>query len=229
MKKVLLISFILVLGLALNVWADLIPVAPSDWNGTRSTPTGSGVIAYDGWANESGGFKISWAITFTSGAEYPWSYSYSLTDLNGEPLTDAYPSHLLLEVSPDFILDIDTDISDVQGPMTWTDQQGNPYMPGSLWGIKLNEGLTTYSFLSKVGPIWGDFYSKDGKHDGIIAVAYNSNFGNDPDSLTRDFTGWVPVPDTEGAPPPVSEPGTLMLIATGLLGLGLFGRGKFKK
>jgi hypothetical protein len=234
MKKVLLISLVLVLGLAVNVWADIIAVDEAYWTGSRTTNDG-GIIAYDGWAwtddttDAYKGFKISWVITQTGGV---YNYSYTLSDLNGGTLTK-FPSHLILEVSEDFASDIvtgsDIPAEKVLGPQDWTEHEGNPYMPGSIWGIKLDVGLMTYSFSTDVAPIWGDFYSKDGNLEGVTAVAYNSGIGTDPTLTTTDFTNWIAVPDTESAPPPIPEPSTLLLIGTGLLGLGLSARGRFRK
>ena len=98
----------------------------------------------------------------------------------------------------------------------WTASSGNPDWPvgAEIAGMKFDKPLelTTeqVSFNSSRMPMWGNFYSKDGKVAGIDAVAYNT--GLDP-SVTDG--AYIPVPDTV-----VPVPGALLL---GMLGMSVAG------
>lgn len=217
MKKVILISLVLVLGLAVNVWADMIPVGSSDWTGSRSTPQSFGIVGTGSWEND---FNISWAITFDS-TSHLYTYTYTFLDLPQNL------SHWLLQVSYGIPMSmfIFPDGYNVEFD-TWESGPGNPMLPASIYGIKFDfgttEGTGTYTFQTYQNPVWGDFYAKDGTGN----YAWNSGIETDPTAGASSFIPWIPTPDTEGVPFP--EPSTFLLIGAGLFGLGFFGR-RFKK
>ena len=213
--------------------ADMVPVGPADLTGSRSTPDASGIVAADGWTDANGGFKISWTIVDPQDSlSGHWEYSYTLSNADGSAPTIPGLSHWLLEVSPVITSDnvggyiFDSDPAFI-GPQTWSPPppgKSNVNMPGDLYGIKFTptdnteESSYTFTFQSTQNPVWGDFYAKDGNQrqpDGshIWATAWNSDFGTDPTSLTTDFTGWIPVPDTESTRIP--EPSSLLLLVLG--------------
>ena len=228
-RKLSLIVGLLIV-LAFPVAARAVLVGAADLVGSRSTPSGSGIVATDGWAAASGGLKVSWSI-FLSGTT--WTYSYTFSNANGSIPATPDLSHLILEVSPFFTSNqIFNANATVVGPQTFTkdtetpfsgspssqtdadncagaitaspgNNGGNPCLPADIFGIKLDKELTTYLFDSDKAPVWGDFYTKDGAPDsGPVAVAWNTGFGTDPTSLTTDFTNWIPTPDTENGFPP---------------------------
>jgi hypothetical protein len=224
----LAVAAVLLLPLA----ASAVTVAPGDWTGSRSTPDTSGVVAADGWTAANGGFIISWNITQSQ--DLTFHYSYTFTNASNLGLVKAM-SHLILEVSPTFT---SADIFNTSAPagkvvvgptdFASTDPgNSNVNMPAAgVHGIKLDWGgvdsqIMTYTFDSLKAPVWGDFYTKDGKLDAIWATAWNVGFGTDPASGATNFTNWVPTPDTFGTEVPL--PSTVLLLGSGLLGLGLLG------
>jgi hypothetical protein len=75
--------------------------------------------------------------------------------------------------------------------------------------------------------VWGDFYAKDGKQNNIDAIAYNANFGTDPDGTTTDFSGWIATPD--GGSTSVPDASIMLLLGSAFIALGLFRRKKAAK
>ena len=222
-----------------------IPVDPVYWEASRSTPDTSGIIAADGWTQANGGFLITWTITSQSDH---WEYTYTISnnDTSKTRPTDPELSHWILEVSPES----DDELGPLiipgsasftyQGPQTWTQDaspdptdpghnNGNSNLPVDLYGIRIlfsasrpddDPDSYVFSFWSARQPVWGDFYAKDGKHDDILAVAWNSDILTEP-TLGGPFTGYIPVPDTTpgGGGGPIPEPSSLLLLILGGCGV----------
>lgn len=186
---------------------------------TSSRDVGNGVTATSGW--ETNDFTISWDISFNSTTSL-WDYEYTFSNavISG---VGGNVSHWIFEVSPEFT---SSDISDasfkVEGPGTTSSpSSGNPFLPGDIFGIKADTEASVYTFSSTKAPIWGDFYGKDGKTDGVFNAAWNTGFGTDPLGTTTDFTNWVATPDTVlGLPPVVPEPASLAIWSLLAVGCG---------
>lgn len=205
----LLAGSALVLGSALSAG---VPVSPSDFVSSRTS--GAGVTATSPWSNP-GGFTLGWNITQT-GSTFHYLYTLTIPQKN--------PSHILLQLS-NTITDqnfnqIITNFELNGSPYTPVGPElfvpggmgnSNPGLPGNLYGMKIDFSggvLNTFSFDSTRAPMWGDFYSKDGKSGGHDVIAYNTGFGQNP---TPNFQNWIAVPDTHEINVP--EPTTYALLA----------------
>lgn len=170
-------------------------------SGSLSTPIGVTATGY--W--DYSGFTISWDIT--EQADHSWLYVYNIGDIEGNPLLKGEISHLTIEVSPGVTPNDFWEFS-AGGDVEFGDKDGI----GSA--MKFDWTADTYSFYSNRAPVLGSFYAVDGQAGNMGQnAAWNSegNFIYRPDSTN----GMIP------------EPSTFILLATGLLGMGL--RRRFKK
>ncbi len=177
--------------------------------GSVSTADGS-VIGGGDWAT---GVTLDWSV---AGVGSAYLYSYTFT----APVPAL--SYFQLQTSGNFTESNILDISNAYdigtfcaGPSTteWPDGE-------SLYGIKFEdiEGDAPFALtlLSDRAPMEGDFYAKGGRD----SFAYNSGFG------ALDGAN-IMVPDTESAPVP--EPGTMILIGSGLIAVAGLGRKRFRR
>jgi hypothetical protein len=207
MKKLILAVLILFCCFVANGWATTFI-----GNISNFLPDNTLVGTLD-WSIDT---QLSWIVDNTTNTGY-WTYLYSFT----APQKDI--SHGIIEVSSNFssanIFPGTT--MPYFGPTTYSGTDpSNPGMPGSMWGIKW-EGFGTWTIVTDRAPMWGDFYAVDGKGD--LVCAYNLKFGIDTNALIDNGNagGWALVPDTDTGVIP--EPGTILLLGSGFLGLGLVG------
>lgn len=203
----------------------LVPVAAAAYTGMLASAD-FGLQGTGAWV-DPGPASLSWWVDDNGNGS--WHYKYFLTHPSGAT------SHFILETSLTFT---ENDIFNASGDFasielgTYSGGPSNPTMPGSVYGIKFDEAWgtsTTIEFDAWRAPMWGDFYAKNGKVPGtnIWNSAWNAGFAAaDPTSAFHDGAemGHLLVPDTQGPPPPVPEPTTLLLLGSGLAGTLAFMR-----
>lgn len=163
--------------------------------GSLSTATG-GVVGGGNYSATAGGFKIDWNIT--QNMDTTWTYVYSFTNAAGQPRTGPAVSHIILELSENFLpqdlLSVGSGILTTSfGP--FGPGPSNPGFPAaqSLSGVKFDTDEATISFTTTRAPMWGSFYVKGGSS----SFAYNADF-NGPVVNRQQY--WTPAVDASGAP-----------------------------
>jgi len=234
--------------------AASVDVTAENLTGFRSTPEGSGLYAQDGWTEENGGFRIAWVICqdVDSGN---WTYKYTMSsntastdplDVDGLANLVKEVSHMDLEVSASFV---ELDFISTSGAITFRlqdpeatffEDHGHPGLPAEFVNAISIEDFTFGSgdpWIIEIvtpeerNPVWGDFYAKDGKVDGVDAIAYSTGFGTDPTAGNSDdfsnFTAWIPTPNGDtggGVIIFVPEPASFTVWGLGLLGMVTYRR-----
>lgn len=188
--------------------------------GSRTTPDASGIHATQQWGTGSG-FEISWKISIDNTQPgFPVHYIYTLSNASGGDLPKDI-SHFIVQISQnatinDFVFATPPE----ENPQTYTSGNGNPGIPGPIYGLKFNPtgdaSQMQVEFWSTRDPVWGNFYAKDGggTNPNTAVFAYNTGFLTDPATVSNgDYTMWIPVPDSSVHVP---EPATMLILGSGM-------------
>jgi hypothetical protein len=197
----------------------------------------AGQLDVDGnYASDGKTFRIDWNIGFNAGTGL-YSYQYTLTGFGPPAL-----SHLILDLSPNCSSTANCvqNLSITSNGSSFTSfnteygtfgQNGgsNPNINGSVQGIKINMNDPStpivISFNSLRDPVWGDFYFKGGSSSSI----QNLGLGN---TTSSNINNYIAVPDTTsgtGFGSPVPEPGSMLLMGSGLVAASLATRRRMRQ
>ena len=163
---------------------------------------------------------LNWSVSQND--DKSWRYQYDFSGYR------AGVSHIIFQTSSNFTCD---DLMNPEGPYAdyeiglFTEKQGNPNLPDNIYGVKFDLKSSTsiaISFDSFRSPMWGDFYAKSGKINGVQVAAWNAEFGEEAtpwkQGSPNEF-GRILVPDTT-----VPEPATAVILLAGMAGIAQLAR-----
>jgi hypothetical protein len=219
------------LCLAVTARADVIPVAPADFMGSRTESSGF-VVTIGDWVTDGEDFTFSWDITF-DGMTGLYTYVYTVDGFGPPDI-----SHLSVAASdgrPSTVIFTEDNVKPGSDPVTVGDLNDGMFgAPSDLYGIKFDFGdgpPQSYTLVTDRAPIYGSFFAKAGADSG----AYNFGWDFWGDFLADtsipgfifDKNEWVAVPDTRAQVIP--EPSSIVLLGLGGLGLLGFARARRPK
>jgi hypothetical protein len=218
LRKSLPILSVIVVTVFLAASAHADPVygtsALGELMGSRSEDDGF-IVTGGNYADDEIPLVVSWEIMDIGGGM--WSYQYTFSGYRSPAI-----SHFILDLTDDCVPDNPGCVTQVPDTEfnTFGPGPSNPGFPmgASITGVKFDFGGASgfsYSFVSNRAPVYGDFYLKGGDE----SFAYNSGLPNHSSESINDF---IARPD--GPPTRVPEPGTLLLLASGLIGLAAMAR-----
>jgi len=213
MKKLILLVFALLLW-GTQAWA--VPL-------TGTLTNLDGLFATQDWDSDTSiTSSITWTVTYDAATGW-YTYQYNWYGVRKDL------SHIIFELSDSFEVDNFKDGTTSYNPddlKTYeVDDSSNPGFPAELYGIKFEptSNVTAYTVIivTDRDPVWGNFYAVDGKTPGREVYAYNTGFA-DPNGA------FIVVPDSTsnggGTGEPIPEPGTIVLVGAGVVGLALLRR-----
>ncbi|MEF8792815.1 PEP-CTERM sorting domain-containing protein [Thiohalorhabdus sp.] len=215
------------LGLAFAPAVEAVPFygEHADYEGTRSTDS-NGLEFIEGDRNNpqlpNWDLILEWSITDNNDGTLDYEYTFSPDSGQTDSISHDSISHLTLDLSDNCV---DSDGLSDPGCVTNAQLDGDSLSSDALEfgdidgissAVKFDAGddlAVTYSFTSNRAPVWGDTFIKEGTWD-----AQNVGFG---DTNLESETAYVARPNGTAQVP---APGTLALMAFGLLGLSWFSR-----